>query len=130
MTTTNAGAVAAQDPMAGAAARAARRMGVSRLFLQAMAQERGTPEKKEWDLLCYAVHSTETKDEGTFSVLGYGYRRERKGDTVKRDIFPFVTWDSTPASKDVSFLWHLFHYERQGDKTGGHVLFIPWGNTD
>jgi hypothetical protein len=91
---------------------------------------RGTPEKREWDLLCYAVHSTETRDEGSFSVLGYGYRRERKGETISRDIFPFVTWDTAPQSKHVSFLWHLFDYDRQGDRRSGHVLFIPWGKAD
>ena len=37
--TASAAAVSAEDPRTGAALRAARRMGVSRLFLQAMAQE-------------------------------------------------------------------------------------------
>lgn len=89
---------------------------------------RRTPAKKEWDLLCYAVHSTDTGDESRLSVLGYGYRSERKGDSTRRDIFPFVTWDTAPRSKHVSFLWRLFDYRRQGDRRGGHLLFIPWGD--
>lgn len=86
-----------------------------------------TPEKKEWDLLCYAVHSKESGDQKSFSVLGYGYRSEKKGDSTCRDIFPFVTWDSAPQSKHVSFLWRLFDYRSEGDRKGGHVLFVPWG---
>jgi hypothetical protein len=30
--------------------------------------------------------------------------------------------------KHVSFLWHLLDYERKGERRGGHVLFIPWGD--
>jgi len=67
-------------------------------------------------------------DEERFSVLWYAYRSERRGARTSRDLFPFLTWDSGPDELDVSFLWRLFHYEREGGRRGGHVLFIPWGD--
>ncbi|MBL8842103.1 MAG: hypothetical protein JNL90_11325 [Planctomycetes bacterium] len=86
-------------------------------------------ETTEWDALCYAVHSVDTPDESRFSVLGYAYRSVRTGDATQRDIFPFITCDDAPDKKRVSFLWRLFEYERQGDQVGGHLLFIPWGDS-
>ena len=53
---------------------------------------------------------------------------ETKDERTKRDIFPFVTWDTGPAETRVSFLWRLLHYERRGERRGGHVLFVPWGD--
>ena len=85
-------------------------------------------DKTEWDALLYAVHSIETPDEERFSVLGYGYRSVRTGATTQRDIFPFITCDDGPDTRRFSFLWRLFDYQREGDKVGGHLLFIPWGD--
>jgi hypothetical protein len=62
------------------------------------------------------------------SVLKYLYRRERRGEEIARDIFPFVSWDSAPEGGKVSLLWRLLSVEREGDKRGGHILFIPWGD--
>jgi len=47
---------------------------------------------------------------------------------VRRDFFPFVTWDSGPEKSGFSFLWRVFRWETAGDRTRGHVLFIPWGD--
>ena len=63
-----------------------------------------------------------------FSFLYYGYRSETEAGRTTRDIFPFVTWDTGPAEKDISFLWRFFHYERKGERRGGHLFFIPWGD--
>ncbi len=89
-----------------------------------------TADKTEWDALLYAVHSVDTPDEELFSVLGYAYRSDRKGETTTRDVFPFITWDSAPDSSHFSFLWHLYRYERRGERVGGNLLFIPWGDAD
>jgi hypothetical protein len=63
-----------------------------------------------------------------FSLLYYGYRSETKDGRTSRDIFPFVTWDSGPDETRWSFLWHFLHYERRGERRGGHVLFVPLGD--
>ncbi len=47
---------------------------------------------------------------------------------MRRDFFPFCTWDSGPESSGFSFLWRFFRWETKGEKTRGHFLFIPWGD--
>lgn len=84
--------------------------------------------RTEWDALLWSVHSVRTPEAERFSVLGYAYRSERVGETTERDIFPFITCDDGPGSRRVSFLGRLLRFERQGDRTGGHLFFIPWGD--
>ena len=67
------------------------------------------------------------QDQSEFSLLYYLYRQKRTSTETRRDIFPFVTWDSGEKRSGFSFLWRLLNYERKGDKVGGHFLFIPWG---
>ena len=76
-----------------------------------------------------AVSYDREKDDRTrMSVLKYLYRREREGDDVRRDIFPFVKWDSSPDAGRFSFLGRVWNMERDANgKRKGHVLFIPWG---
>ncbi|HEX6882511.1 MAG TPA: hypothetical protein VF530_03960 [Planctomycetota bacterium] len=62
-----------------------------------------------------------------FSLLYYGYRSETRAGRTRRDLFPFVTWDSGPDETSWSFLWRVLRYERKGERRGGHVLFVPWG---
>ncbi len=87
-----------------------------------------TPESAKVSTL-FGLFSTYKRegDRSRFSFLKYAYRRERDGDKINRDIFPFIQWDSGPDEKKVSFLWRLFNYQRKGAMRGGHVLFIPWG---
>ena len=58
----------------------------------------------------------------------FGYRSETNNGLTSRDIFPFITWDTGPDEINVSFLWRLLHYQRKGDRRGGHILFIPFGS--
>ena len=69
-------------------------------------------------------------EESEFSLLWYFYRQKTEGTETRRDLFPFITWDSGEKRSGFSFLWRLFRYERKGDAVGGHVLFIPWGDSD
>lgn len=90
--------------------------------------ERG-PDSLEWSGPLWLIHSRRAAEGSRFSFLYYGYRSVTKGDTTRRDIFPFITWDSSPHSSEVSFLWRLFRYRREGARSGGHVLFVPWGDS-
>ncbi len=89
--------------------------------------ERG-PDSLEWSGPLSLVRSRRDAHSAEFSFLYYGYRSVTKGDTTRRDIFPFITWDSGPGQREVSFFWRLLRYRRDGERTGGHVLFIPWGD--
>ena len=78
------------------------------------------------DVLDYETDGTDS----SFELLWYLYRQRTTGSDTRRDFFPFVSWDSGADSTEFSFLWRLLHYESQGDRSGGHFLFFPWGDTD
>jgi hypothetical protein len=85
----------------------------------------------DFNLLFGLLSSYElAEDRSRFTLLRYLYRRERDGDRVATDIFPFLSFDRGPDSRRDAFLWRLYHYRRDGDRRGGHLLFIPWGDTD
>ena len=64
----------------------------------------------------------------SFRLLWYLYRQKTKGKQTRRDFFPFFTWDTGEERSRFSFLWRLFNWQRDGEKVGGHFLFIPWGD--
>ena len=86
-------------------------------------------DELEWSGPLGLVRYERDPERTRFSLLYYGYRSETKAGRTRRDIFPFVTWDSGPEETRVSFLWRLFRYERRGERRGGHVLFVPWGES-
>ena len=82
----------------------------------------------EWSGPLWLVTSKKEPAQSKFNVLYCGYRSETKGDQTRRDIFPFITYDTSAKSVSTSFLWRVFHYRREGAKRGGHILFIPFGD--
>jgi len=82
----------------------------------------------EWKVLFGILNGKRTGERSRVSVLRYLYHRERDGNSVSRDFFPFVTWDSSPERGRFSFLWRVFSYERASDSKRGHFLFFPWGD--
>ncbi len=87
-----------------------------------------TDETSEWYGPLWLFHAKRDAERSRTSFLYYGYKSETEGDRTSRDIFPFITWDTAPDEKTVSFLWRLFRYERKGDARGGYVFFVPWGD--
>jgi hypothetical protein len=85
-------------------------------------------EEKEFKLVFGALSNyRKTKTGSHFSILKYLFRREREGDKITRDMFPGISYDSSPEASRFSFLWRVFNVERHGDRRNGHILFIPWG---
>ena len=73
--------------------------------------------------------------ESSFRLLWRMYERQQEGQgkqaTVRRNIFPFLRWDSSPDKSHVSLLWNMVDWHTSKDKnSGGHLLFIPWGHDD
>jgi hypothetical protein len=88
-------------------------------------------ERAEVNLLLGALaHFEKTGEDNRTSVLGYLWRRERKGEVIRRDFFPFVSWDSEPEGSRFSFLWRVVAYHRRGESSGGYVFFVPWGEPE
>lgn len=87
-----------------------------------------TGERQRWSLLLgLANYRKNGPDESRLSILRYLYRREVADQHVYRDIFPFITWNTTDSGSRFSFFWRLVNLERQGEHKSGHILFIPFG---
>jgi len=74
-------------------------------------------------------------NEASFRLLWRMYERQQEGQgkqaTVRRNIFPFLRWDSSPDKSHISWLWDMFDWHTSKDnKSGGHILFVPWGHAD
>lgn len=67
------------------------------------------------------------KDETSKANYFYLYSVEKKPNSVKRDIFPGITWDSGENESGFSFLWRVFEKHDRNGKKGGHIFFIPYG---
>ncbi|MHC5070205.1 MAG: hypothetical protein ACYTGO_06915, partial [Planctomycetota bacterium] len=80
-----------------------------------------TGAKTQWSSLLNILDYESTEDESKFAFLYYLYRQHRQGEQVRRDFFPFFTWDSGPKKSSFSFLWRLFRWESVGDKSRGYA---------
>lgn len=83
-------------------------------------------DKTEWDVLLWALHSREQRGESDFRLLYYLYRSHSEGDRTRRDLFPFITWDTDAGGFEFSFFWRLFRLERRAGELSGHALFLPF----
>jgi hypothetical protein len=79
-----------------------------------------------WHALLGAVDYESDAEGSEFNLLYYMYRQKTVGEETRVNAFPFVNYDKDGDSSQFSILWRLFNYERDGDKVGGHILFIPW----
>lgn len=84
----------------------------------------------EWKVFWGALKSKKSGDREQASFLKYLYRREQEKEEVRRDIFPFIKWDSGEESR-FSFLGfekigYLFNVKKDSGGWGGHFCFIPW----
>ncbi|MEE2888193.1 MAG: hypothetical protein VX951_12255 [Planctomycetota bacterium] len=89
---------------------------------------RGGEGGYRWSSLLGTISYETEGDKSEFSLLYYLYRQKTSGTETRRDFFPFISWDSGEKRSGFSFLWRLFNWERNGDKVGGHIFFIPWGD--
>lgn len=68
-----------------------------------------------------------SRQEETSKVKLLLYSHEKSPESTKRDIFPFITWDSGKDESGFSFLWRVFETHNRNGQKGGHVFFIPYG---
>jgi hypothetical protein len=85
----------------------------------------GTGKVTNWDALLSALRYRKENESEKFNVLWYLYRSNKEGETINRDIFPFITWDTAPESSRFSFLSRFFSYERTKTGKRFHLFFIP-----
>jgi len=71
------------------------------------------------------VDISEDEEKSKVNLLLYSHEKTEKH--VRRDIFPFITWDSGENESGFSFLWRVFETHNRNGKKGGHIFFIPYG---
>lgn len=63
--------------------------------------------------------------DSRFSFLWRTYRREKQGDNLSVEAFPFLNWEKSPDAKSFRFLWKLFAYENEGGDKSLTLFFLP-----
>jgi hypothetical protein len=63
--------------------------------------------------------------DNRFFFIWRAYHREKRGDNVSWEAFPFLNWDSSPERSRFSFVWRLFEYEKTGGKRSMRIFFSP-----
>ncbi len=81
-----------------------------------------------WRLLGGYLAGGETSaDKEDTHVLHLLYRYRREGKRSEELIFPFISVEKDGDDSRFSFLWRVFERQEKSGKTGGHFLFIPYG---
>lgn len=60
-------------------------------------------------------------------ILHLLYRSRKDGNRSETIFFPFISHVKEGSSERTSFLWKVFSIGKRSGKTGGYILFIPFG---
>ena len=80
-----------------------------------------------WHLLGVLAKGEKNGDRESSSVLHLLYRHRKEGTRSETLFFPFVSHVEDGENHRTSFLWRVFSIGKRNGKTGGHILFIPFG---
>ena len=81
----------------------------------------------KWNTFLNISSGNKSGNEENIQFLHFLYRHNKKADQSETIIFPFITKKSDKNYKSFSFLWRFFEYHKRNNKSGGYILFIPWG---
>ncbi len=80
-----------------------------------------------WHLLGVLAKGEKNGDRESSSVLHLLYRHRKEGTRSETLFFPFISHVTDGKNHRTSFLWRLFSIGERNGKTGGHILFVPFG---
>jgi hypothetical protein len=63
--------------------------------------------------------------DSRFNFIWRAYRRDKRGDFVSWEAFPFMGWEKSPERSHFSFVWRLFEYEKADGKRSMRLFFSP-----
>jgi len=63
--------------------------------------------------------------DSRFSFLWRAFRREKRGEAVSTELFPFLHFEKAPELSRVSFLWRVFQWEKRDGERAMRVFFSP-----
>ncbi|MBE6359018.1 MAG: hypothetical protein E7057_07225 [Lentisphaerae bacterium] len=81
-----------------------------------------------WRLLFFVAGGEKSGDRESTHILHLLYRYRKEGKRSERIIFPFISSVQDGEDSKVSFMWRVFSLSKRQGKTGGHILFIPFGS--
>ncbi len=82
----------------------------------------------DWRVLFGLAGGEKRGEREDTHVLSFLYRYRQEGEKSEKLVFPFVAVQKDGGDSRVSFLWRVWERVEKGDKAGGHVLFVPYGN--
>ena len=80
-----------------------------------------------WHFLHILAGGEKSGEKESTHILHLLYRYRREGQRSETIFFPFVSTVRDGEDSRFSFLWRVFSLTKRGGKTGGHILFIPFG---
>ena len=80
-----------------------------------------------WHLFHILAGGERTEERESQHILHLLYRYRKEGKRSETIIFPFISSVQDGDDSRVSFLWRLFSLSKRNGKTGGYILFIPFG---
>ncbi len=83
-----------------------------------------------WHLLHILAGGEKSGDKESTHILHLLYRYRKEGNRSEKIYFPFISTVEDGDDYKFSFLWRVFSIGKRNGKTGGHILFIPFGNTE
>ena len=80
-----------------------------------------------WHFLHIFAGGEKSGEKESSHILHLLYRYRREGQRSETVFFPFVSMVRDGENSRFSFLWRVFSLSKRDGKTGGHILFIPFG---
>ena len=80
-----------------------------------------------WHFLGPVARGEKNGKEESSSILHLLYRHRKSGERSETLFFPFVSLVKDGKDHRTSFLWRVFSIGERNGKTGGYILFIPFG---
>lgn len=80
-----------------------------------------------WHFCHILAGGSKSGDKESTHILHLLYRFRKESDRSETIVFPFISHVKEGESERTSFLWRLFSIGKRNGKTGGHILFIPFG---
>ena len=80
-----------------------------------------------WHFLHLLAGGEKKGERRSTHILHLLYRHREEGKKSEKIIFPFISSIKDGEDARVSFLYRVLSFHRKNGKTGGHILFIPFG---
>ena len=82
----------------------------------------------QWSILWRIVRGVKIDDQEMVKILGKAFSYQRDGERTRYSFFPGITIESAPGKHRWSILGDMFERHTENARSGGRILWIPYGN--